>query len=242
MATVVERVDTLEEVVKNFVRDVGIEFNKVYNAQLRTEMELQALKEDTQAFKDEMRVFKNEMGAFKNEMRVFKDEMGAFKDEMRVLKDETRAENREMNRRWGELANRLGTLVEDLVAPSLPRIVQEALGAEVDDLMVRYRRRRHGETYEYDAIALAGDLAVLNYTKATLSNWDVGRFVEDIERFREIFPEHANRPIVGVLASLSVEPSVLVYAEKTGLLVLGIGIGNQVMEVKNRPGFVPRRW
>jgi hypothetical protein len=78
MATVVERVDTLEEVVKNLVRDVGIEFNKVYNAQLGTEMELQALKEDTQAFKDEM--------------RTFKDEMGAFKDEMR-------AENREMNRR-----------------------------------------------------------------------------------------------------------------------------------------------
>jgi hypothetical protein len=233
MATVVERVDTLEEVVKNFVRDVGIEFNKVYNAQLRTEMELQALKEDTQAFKDEMRAFKDEMGAFK-------DEMGAFKDEMRVFKDEMRAENREMNHRWGGLANRLGTLVEDLVAPSLPRIVKEVLGIEVDDLFERYRGRRQGQTYEYDAIALAGNLVVLNYTKATLSSWDVGRFVEDIERFRAIFPEHVDRPIVGVLASLAVEPSVLAYAEKTGLLVLGVG--DQVMEVKNRPDFVPRRW
>ena len=54
MATVVERVDSLEEVVKNFVRDVGVEFNKLYNVQVRTELELQALKEDTQAFKDEM--------------------------------------------------------------------------------------------------------------------------------------------------------------------------------------------
>jgi hypothetical protein len=233
MATVVERVDTLEEVVKNFVRDVGIEFNKVYNTQLRTEIELQALKEDTQAFKDEMRALRDEMG-------LYREDTQAFKDEMRAFRDEARAENREMNRRWGELANRLGTLVEDLMAPSLPRIVKEVLGIEVDDLFVRYRRRRNGQTYEYDAIARAGDLAVLNYTKATLSSRDVDRFVEDIERFREIFPEHADRPIIGVLAALSVESSVLAYAEKTGLLVLGVG--DQVMEVKNRPGFVPRRW
>ena len=233
MATVVERVDTLEEAVKNFVRDVGIEFNKVYNAQLRMEMELQALKEDTLAFKGEMRTFKDEMSAFKDEMR-------AFKDEMRAFKDEGRAQNREMNRRWGELANRLGTMVEDLVAPSLPRVVREVLGLEIDDLMIRYRRRRNGGTYEYDAIALTEDLVVLNYTKATLSSRDVDRFVEDIGRFREIFPEHAGRPIVGVLASLSVDPSVLAFAETTGFVVLAVG--DQVMEVKNRPGFEPRRW
>jgi hypothetical protein len=205
MATVVERVDTLEEAVKNFVRDVGIEFNKVYNTQIRTEMELQ----------------------------VFKDEMRAFKDEMR-------AQNREMNLRWGQLANRLGTLVEDLVAPSLPRIVKEVLGLEVDDLMVRYRRRRRTGTYEYDAIVLAGDLVVLNYTKATLDSRDVERFIQDIGRFREAFPEHAARPLVGVLAMLSVETSVLAYAERTGFLVLGVG--DQLMEVKNGAGFVPKRW
>jgi hypothetical protein len=226
MATVVERVDTLEEVVKNFVRDVGIEFNKLYNVQVRTELELQALKEDTQAFKEEMRLYREDTQAFKDEMRAFKDEM--------------RAENREMNLRWGQLANRLGTLVEDLVAPSLPRIVKEVLGLEIDDLFVRYRRRRSGGTYEYDAIALAGDLAVLNYTQATLDSRDVERFIQDIGRFREGFPEYAARPIVGVLATRSLEPSVLAYAEKTGFLVLGVG--DQLMEVKNRPGFVPKRW
>jgi hypothetical protein len=50
---------------------------------------------------------------------------------------------------------------------------------------------------------------------------------------------HADRPIVGALASLGVEPSVLAYAEKAGLVVLGIG--DQMMKVKNRPSFVPRR-
>ncbi len=276
MASVQERVDRLENLVADFVTNVGIEFNKLYNSQMRTEAELRAFKdemrsyrEDTQAFKDEMRafkgemsvfkdemgVFKDEMGVFKDEMSAFKDEMGAFKDEMRdfkdemrdfkdemrAFKDEGRQQNREMNRRWGELANKLGTMVEDLVAPSLPRIVREMLHREVIDLSVRRKRKlSDGRVREFDAIAVTGDLVCLNSTKSTLRSTDVDQFVQDIGLFREFFPEHRSLPVVGVLASLAVEESVLNYAEKIGFVVLAVG--DQVMEVKNRPGFEPKWW
>jgi hypothetical protein len=46
--------------------------------------------------------------------------------------------------------------------------------------------------------------------------------------------------VVGILASLAVEESVLNYAEKTGFVVPAVG--DQVMEVKNRSGFEPKRW
>ena len=52
MAAVIERVDRLENLVQDFVTSVGIEFNKLYNSQMRTEAEMRA-------FKDEMAVFKN---------------------------------------------------------------------------------------------------------------------------------------------------------------------------------------
>jgi hypothetical protein len=42
------------------------------------------------------------------------------------------------------------------------------------------------------------------------------------------------------LATLAVEESVLTYAEKHGFLVLAVG--DEVMEVKNHPGFEPKRW
>lgn len=220
MATVVERVDRLEEVLEAFVTNVGIEFNKLYNSQMRTEAELRT---------------------FKEEMRVFKDEMAGFKDEMLSFKDEMRAQTREMNRQWGEMANKLGTIVEDLVAPSLPRIVEERLGGPVMDLMVRRKRRlADGRVKEFDAVALTDDLVCLNSTKATLRSLDVDRFVEEIAVFREFFPEYAGLPLVGILASLSVEDGVLSYAERQGFLVLAVG--DQLMEVKNRPGFEPKRW
>jgi hypothetical protein len=255
MATVEVRVDRLEEALQQFVTNVGIEFTKLYNSQLRTEAELRAFKdemrlfrEDTQAFKDEMRLFREDTQAFKDEMRLFREDTQAFKDEMRLFredtqafKDEARQQNREMNRRWGELANKLGTLVEDLVAPSLPRIVHEVLGQRVVDLSVR--RQRHladGRSREYDAVAVTTEVVCLNSTKSTLRSADVDRFVEEIGSFREFFPEYQHLPLVGILASLAVEESVLNYAERQGFVVLAVG--DQVMEVKNRPGFVPKRW
>ncbi len=222
MSEIVERVDRLEETVHEFVLNVGIEFNKLYNSQMRTEAELRAFKDEMKEFKDEMKEFKNEMSDFKNE---------------------SRQANREMNRRWGELANKMGTLVGDLVAPSLSRIVQEILGQEVADLSVRRKRRlAAGRTWEFDAIAITeGRQVGLNSTKSTLRSADVDHFInKEIVAFREFFPEYADYPVVGILASLAVEESVLNYAERQGLVVLGVG--DALMEVKNRPGFAPKFW
>lgn len=235
MPTVADRVDHLDEVLSEFITGVGIEFNKLYNSQMRTEAELRAFKEDTQAFKNEMREFKDEMSQFK-------DEMSQFKDEMREYKDEGRQQNREMNRRWGELANKLGTLVEDLVAPSLPRIVQEVLGQDVMDLSVRRKRKRtDGRQQEFDALAITPETVCLASVKSTLRSADIDHVVnEEFSAFRIFFPEYQSLPLVGLVASLMVEESVLCYAERQGLVVLAIG--DQIMEVKNTPGFVPRRY
>jgi hypothetical protein len=241
MPAVEERVDRLEEAIDRFVANVGVEFNKLYNSQMRTEAELREFKEemrlyreDTQAFKDEMRTFKDEMGSFKDQMGSFKDEMGGFKDEMRK-------DRREMNRKWGDLANKLGTMVEDLVYPSLPRVIQETMGQEPDRVAIRVKQRGpDGGRKEFDAYAVTADLVFLNSTKATLRSADIDAFVSEIATFRDYFPEYRDLPLVGILATLSVDESVLSYAEKQGFLVLAVG--DEVMEVKNRPGFEPKRW
>ena len=230
--TVAERVDHLDEVLSEFVTSVGIEFNKLYNSQMRTEAELRAFKEDTQAFKEEMRAYRE----------TTQTDAAAFKEEMRAFKEEGRQQNREMNRRWGELANKLGTRVEDLVAPSLPRIVQEVLGQEVLDLSVRRKRKRaDGRQQEYDAIAVTPETVCLASVKSTLRSADIDHVLnEELAEFRTFFPEYQTQPLVGLVASLAVDDGVLHYAERQGLIVLAIG--DQLMEVKNTPGFLPRRY
>lgn len=168
-------------------------------------------------------------------------EMREFKDEMRDFKNETRHEHRELNRKWGEMANRLGTIVEDLVVPSLPQIIRETFAEDIIDLSVRRRRKLpEGRSKEFDAIAVTPTLVCVNSTKATLRSADVDRMVAEIEELREFFPGYRETPVVGILATLAAEDSVVRHATKLGFLVLTVG--DELMEVQNPAGFEPRRW
>ena len=201
-----KRVSRLERALEDFVTNVGIEFNKLYNSQMRTEAELRE-----------------------------------FKDEMRTFKEENRQQRREMNITWGEMARKLGTITEDLVAPSIPSIINEMFGLDVVFLGIRMKKKlQDGRIKEYDAIAVAGEYVYVDETKSTLDSEDVKDFIEDIQGFREIFPEYEGKKIIGVLSSLYVDESVIKYAEKAGFLVFAVG--EALMEVKNTKGFKPKEW
>ncbi len=220
MQAVEEKVNVLEKALQDFIYSVGIEYNKLINSQMRTEKELRD---------------------FKDEMKVFKDEMSDFKDEMKVFKDEAREINRDMNRKWGEMANKLGTITEDLVAPSLPRIIKEEFDLEVSDLIVRRKKKlKDGRVKEYDTIAIGGGYIFVSSAKSSLKNADAVKFVHDIKEFREFFPEFSDYKLIGVLASLYVDEGFVKHAEKKGFMVLSVG--DQLMEVKNTKGFKPKEW
>lgn len=164
-----------------------------------------------------------------------------LKTEMSDFKKEMREERIQLNQRMGELARKLGTITESLVYPSIPRIIKETFGLEADDIMVnRERRGKDGAWKEFDIIALGGELVFLVSTKTTLRNKYVDEFIVDIDIFREYYPEYRERKLVGILAALTVPEDQLRYAEKKGFLVLGIG--EEIMEVKNRKGFKPKLW
>jgi hypothetical protein len=193
---------------------------------------MRQFKNEMGEFKDEMRAFKGEMGDFKDEMRAFKDEMGDFKDEMRAFKDETIRDRQRMNKQWGDLANRLGTLVEDIVAPSLPRVAAELLGCERPELFaLRVVRRRNGEAREYDALVVCPEAVLINETKSRLQSSHIDPFLEKLAELPRFFPEYEHKRLVGVLASLYPDPSVVRRASAAGILVMGMG--DDAMQVLN---------
>lgn len=160
---------------------------------------------------------------------------------MKDFKNDSLSFKKDMNKKWGEMAHKLGTLVEDLSFPSFPRILREKFGLDTDDIMIRRKRKipQLGRK-EFDLIAVSRELVFLNSTKSTLRIIDVDTFADDIRQFWLYFPEYQSNALIGVLATLAVEESVLTYAEKNGYLVLAIG--EELMEIKNKPDFEPRRW
>ncbi len=182
IATMESRVTSLEALMAELISNVNriaVEMREFKNEMREFKNEMREFKDEMREFKDEMREFKNEMREFKNEMLEFKNEMHEFKNEMSDFKDEmseykewSRNQIKTMNRQWGDLANKMGTLAEDLVAPSVPRILRDYVGCPesgVEFMTVRFRGKKPtGEMQEFDVLAGCGNTLLINETKTTL--------------------------------------------------------------------------
>jgi hypothetical protein len=233
-----QRVDRLEDLMAEVLR-----------SQARTDRELERLSHDLRLSRATSEREMRELGErLETSARESREGREAWERESRESREAWQRESQEwrieMRREWGELANRMGTMVEDLVAPSLPRILRTVAGCAADDIesAIRVRRRstKTGQRREFDAAATCGDILFINETKTTLTPEAIKAFAERLPGVREYFPEHAQKAVVGAVASLYVDPSLVTYGERLGLIVLGFG--EDVMDVLNSPGFEPRRF
>ncbi len=84
-------------------------------------------------------------------------------------------------------------------------------------------------------IAVCGDYVLVNETKSNLGLEDIGKLMDTIEEVREYFPEFRDRKFICSLATLYAEESLIKFASRKGILVLAVG--DELMDVKNEPGF-----
>lgn len=225
MGNTTERVDRLEEALM-----------KLADAQFNTEMEIRDLKGEMLAFKNEMVDFKNEMRAFKEEMVDFKNEMRAFKDEMAQFRDEVRRDQRAMNKRWGEISNKMGTIVEDIIYPSVRRIAREHFGAPEDMEFEGQRIKRlrsAGDRREFDGVFAWPGRVLLLEAKATVRP----EYLESFDRFvREgaffaYFPEYAGRRLIPVFSTLALTEDEIAWLTQHRLYA--VAMGEDAMELMN---------
>jgi len=219
MSKVEERVERLESLLGQFIVNTDV-------ALRRLETSLEAFKDEMRAFKDEMRAFKDEMGVFKDEMRAFKDEMRSFKDEMRAFKDEVNEDRKRMNKMWGELANKMGTLVEDIVAPNIGGIARRYFGCEkLDFFGIRIMKRNvkdENKVREFDVIAVWDGKVIINETKSTPRMDYINEFIEVLEEITDYFPEYKDKEIIPIFSSLYLPDKVVEYLTKKKIYAMAM--------------------
>ena len=188
--------------------------------------EMKAFKDEMKEFKDEMKefkdgvvVFQDEMKAFKNEMLEFKNEMKDFKDEMREFKIEVNEDRKRMNKQWGELANKMGTIVEDIVAPAIGPVVRKYFNCDPQEIAIRIKRKKNGLKDEFDAICVCKDKVFLFEVKSTPRPEYVFDFKnKKKDNFLKLFPEHKDKELVLIFASLRLEEDILNLLTKQKIL------------------------
>ncbi len=217
----------------------------------RTEANIDRLEANLDRFAAEMRAdreaSRKEMTEFKSEMAQFEKRMDAFGARIDADIAAGRREQRELNQKLGEIANKQGRIVEDIVAPSLERIVSEVFDLPAADVHLmgarfkRFQSKRRDRLREFDAAVAAPGLLLINESKSDLRPEHVTKFAASLGSVRAYFPEFgAHVKIVGCVASLHIAPSLVRHASRKGLLALGVG--DSLMDVLNAKGFVPKRY
>ncbi|WP_295405873.1 DUF3782 domain-containing protein [uncultured Thiocystis sp.] len=147
--------------------------------------------------------------------------------------------NREVNKRIGELGGQWGLFVENLVAPACERLFTER-GIPVHMVSRRVMKRMGGDTLEIDVLVVNAEHVVDVEVKSSLGVEEVREFLEDLKRFRQFFPEYADKRLHGAVAGMRIEEGAAAFAYRQGLFVLA-PTGDSV-RILNDAKFAPKIW
>ncbi len=217
------RVEWLESLLEQFIARTDRSLD-------RMEKGLKQLHEEMQEFKDEMKDFKGETGGLKDGVKGLKNKTGGFEERMEK-------EAKRMNKQWGELANKMGTIVEDLVVPSIPRIASELFDCEyIEDLITwRYKTKPSDSSRrrEFDAIAICPGKVIFNETKSNPRPEYISDFISFIEsgEFFEYFPEYREKTMIPIFSSLHLPENAVRQLTSHGIYAMGMS--ESTMELLN---------
>ena len=156
------------------------------------------------------------------------ERMGRFEQEMRDSK-------REMDKKWGDLANKLGTIVEDILAPNVQRLAREHFRFEsILDSMIRRTRRcpdRLEIVSEFEVIVVGLAAVILGEAKSTASIEYVDAFHGKVQAFFDFFPEYRGKRLIPIFGSWAI-PDALVD-QLTGHGIYAMRMGPDTMELAN---------
>ena len=145
--------------------------------------------------------------------------------------------DRRLRKAEGLFTSQWGKLMESLVEGDLVPLLKER-GIAVEGTSQRFTRKRNGEHFEIDILAVNGAQVVVVEVKTTLRPRDVARFLDKLSHFADWFPEYRERRIYGAVAYLKSDSSVRIQAERRGLFVIR-ATGNSA-SIVNKPDFEPR--
>jgi len=215
-----EDVESRFESMEYYMRELAYQQMKTEMAVQSLSKEMKDFKNEMKDFKNEMKDFKNEMKDFKNEMGDFKNEMGDFKDEMSGFKNEVKQEHKRMNKQWGELANKMGTLVEDIIAPAVRPVFEKYFNCQISDFSVNRRKKIGALKGEFDIIAISDRYAFVVEVKSRPKKEYLYEFIKNLEKFKKLFPEYIDKHIIPVFGSLRFDDDLIKLAVQEKIYLL----------------------
>ena len=234
MDAVEHRVDRLESALVQFMAHTEHLFERMEAERASDREESARQREESARQREESARDREESARDREESARHRQ---ALDRSIQEMKREAARERKEMNKRWGELANKMGTVVEDIVAPSIRRLARELFDCGEE----RYFATRvtvhcsddPSRQREFDALYVGTRAVLLNETKSSPRSDDAKAFVDFLQRqeFGRYYPQYGKLPIVPAFSSLSLADDLVRFLTRRGIYALAMG--DQAMRVLN---------
>ncbi|MBC1191010.1 DUF3782 domain-containing protein [Microcystis aeruginosa BLCCF108] len=146
---------------------------------------------------------------------------------------------KELGQQIGGLGAKFGSFTEGLALPSMETILRQRFGMEVISPSVRVSK--DGQHLEIDVLAYTnGELntAYIVEVKSHAREESITQLKSILQRFRRFFPEHKDKKLYGILASVDLSPELREKILQEGFYVARIH--DQVFELDIPDNFQPR--
>ncbi|MDM3852583.1 MAG: hypothetical protein PT120_11475 [Aphanizomenon gracile PMC649.10] len=150
--------------------------------------------------------------------------------ELATAQKETDRQLKELGKQIGGLGAKFGSFTEGLALPSMETILGQQFGMEVISPSVRVSKG--GQHMEIDVLAYAnGELntAYIVEVKSHAREDSIIQLKSILQRFRKFFPEHKDKRLYGILASVDLSNELREKILQEGLYVARIH--DQVFEL-----------
>ncbi|MFZ4664877.1 MAG: hypothetical protein ACOYME_00440 [Prochlorotrichaceae cyanobacterium] len=160
-------------------------------------------------------------------------------EEFRKSMEETRKIVAQTNKQMGAITSRWGEFVENLIKPAAVRLFQEQ-GIEVHHTCLRVEAHDYRGSVEIDIWAENNNEIVAIEVKSHLKVRDIKRFVEVLDRFKEVFPKYVDYRLYGAVAGIKIDEKADKYALEQGLFLISPSGDSVAIEPKE--GFKAKVW
>jgi len=165
-----------------------------------------------------------------------------FQDTERLMKQqslETDKQIKGLKESIGNLGNRLGDFVEEMVRPAAVRLFRER-GINVHVVSRNVTAEREGEAIEIDLLVVNDGEMIVVECKSSLSIDDVNEHIERLGKVKRLFPHYRKMKVMGAVAAMVMQDNVGRYAYKKGLFVLCQS--GDTMVIRNDDKFKAKEW
>ncbi len=186
---------------------------------------------------------------FQETDRRFQETDRRFQETERLMKEQSQETDRKLqetdriiknlSKNLGDLGNRLGEFVENMVAPAVVRLFQ-SMDIQVHEVYPGVEAHRNGEGIEIDLLVVNESILVAVECKSKLALEHVDAHVIRMEKLKRLLPLYKNHNALGCVAAMVMSQEVKSYAHSRGFYVMyqnGDGV-----DISKPEGFNPRVW